>query len=147
MIELVIKQMGPVRGHPSNHPTPLLTLPFWMWTLRHTMQNPFIRDFTTRTPVPLKIQIFNIQNIQKFWDFTRTEKLSVIFEFSENGTGIQWIWRIQGTWLITKTWICVADTILVFDTRCGRFEPFYCNDKYFCGGIRLIRWKHIGKLK
>ena len=53
------------------------------------MQNPFIRDFTTRTPVPLKIQIFNIQNIQKFWDFTRTEKLSVIFEFSENGTGIQ----------------------------------------------------------
>ena len=36
-----MKQMGPERGHQSNHPTPLLTLPFWIWTLRHTMQNPF----------------------------------------------------------------------------------------------------------
>ena len=26
----------------------------------------------------------------------------------------------------------------------GRFEPFYCNAKYFCHWIRWIQWKHLG---
>ena len=31
---------------------------------------------------------------------------------------------------------------LVSNTRGDRFEPFHCNDKYFC---QRIQWKHLGK--
>ena len=42
-----------------------------------------------------------------------------------------------------SSWCC--GSILVSYTRGGRFEPFYCNDKYFCHWIRWIQWKHLGK--
>ena len=37
-------------------------------------------------------------------------------------------------------WCC--GSILVSNWRDGRFEPFYCNDKYFC---HWIQWKHLQK--
>ena len=59
-----------------------------------------------------------------------------------------WIQRI---WLITEAWIWLnlkilsltvscwhCGSILVSCTRGGRFEPFHCNDKYFC---HWIQWK------
>ena len=33
-------------------------------------------------------------------------------------------------------------SILVSYMRGGRFEPFYCNDEYFC---HWIQWQHLGK--
>ena len=33
-------------------------------------------------------------------------------------------------------------SILLSHTKSGRFEPFYCNDKYFC---HWIQWKQLGK--
>ena len=29
----------------------------------------------------------------------------------------------------------------------GRFEPFYCSDKYCCPWIQRIQWKHLGKIQ
>ena len=45
--------------------------------------------------------------------------------------------------------MCPAGTngsILVSNTRGGKFESFYCNDKYFCNWIQQIQWKHLRKL-
>ena len=36
----------------------------------------------------------------------------------------------------------VASWSLTQEVAGGRFEPFYCNDKYFC---EWIKWKHLGK--
>ena len=41
--------------------------------------------------------------------------------------------------------MCLAGSILVSNVGGGRFEPFYCYDKYFCHWIRWIQWKHLGK--
>ena len=37
-------------------------------------------------------------------------------------------------------WHCVS--MLVSNARGSKFEPFYCNDEYFCC---WIQWKHLGK--
>ena len=36
-------------------------------------------------------------------------------------------------------------SIVVFYTRVDRFDPFYCDCKYFCHWIQRIHWKHLGK--
>ena len=41
---------------------------------------------------------------------------------------------LAGDGLLHKRWLLA-----------GRFEPFYCNDKYFCHWIQRIQWKHLGK--
>ena len=40
---------------------------------------------------------------------------------------------------------CHCGSIMVSKARGGRFEPFYCNDKYFCHWIQRIQWKYLGK--
>ena len=42
---------------------------------------------------------------------------------------------------------CCCGSILASNTMGDRFDPFYCNDKYFWHWIlfSLIQWKHLGK--
>ena len=53
-------------------------------------------------------------------------------------------WRINWSEVVVCTCLCFG-SILVSCTRSGRFEPFYCNDKYFCHWICWIQWQHLGE--
>ena len=65
-------------------------------------------------------------NFSKFHDTSRFSMCTLIFPGFPDFPG-----RV-GT---------LCGSILVSYTSGGRFQPFYCNDKYFC---HWIQWKHLG---
>ena len=74
--------------------------------------------------------------------FSKMEQVfSGISEFKESHKS--WIGVNLKILSFKSCWCCVS--ILVSNQRGSRFEPCYCNDKYFCDQFHWIQWKHLGK--
>ena len=81
-------------------------------------------------------------------------RLATHWSFSEIEQNFHWIQRIQGIWkslkhefglnlkILSLQVSCWHPGLLQKRWLCGRFEPFYCNDQYFCHSNSV---KHLGK--